>query len=129
MQAPQVNCVAAALARFCTAARNMEQAVMIPSLLREVGVEESANTPSSEAKDMYELYVKLKNIRMTLEHGVVPAGVQNTDSEEKTANAGNNEGMIYHHLAGLFCILGQLTKESNALTSRYNDLIGTPEGR
>ncbi|XP_063301015.1 mid1-interacting protein 1A-like [Pelobates fuscus] len=123
MQAPQINCLTTAMTEYCKATRSMEQVVMFPSLLRDVPMEKPLN-PGNECKDLYHLYIKLKTVRINLEHGLIPVEDQEIDADIKTMTDMDNEGMFYHHFKGLFCILGQLAQESNILTNKYKDLIG-----
>ncbi|KAM4702108.1 mid1-interacting protein 1A-like [Discoglossus pictus] len=121
MQVSQISCLASTMTRFYNAARDMEQVVMFPSLLREVPMGGPANTGS---RDLYDHYIKLKTIRITLESSVVPLNDPNMDEDPKVLSPEDMEDMFYYHLSGLFHILTKLTKEANVLTSRYKDLIG-----
>ncbi|KAM4796141.1 thyroid hormone-inducible hepatic protein [Rhinophrynus dorsalis] len=125
MQVSQISSLTTAMTRYCTAVQNMEQVVMFPSLLREVPLEqEDDETENQDSRDLYEHYTKLKTMRISLENGLVPVDDKTLKTEEKVAGTVNNEALFYHHFTGLLCTLSQLTKESNALTSKYKDLIG-----
>ncbi|KAM8975859.1 thyroid hormone-inducible hepatic protein [Pelodytes ibericus] len=120
----QISCLTTAMTKYCKAARNMEQVVMFPSLLLDVPLEQALNPASDESKDLYELYLKLKTVRISLEHGLVPVEDQTMEAEDKTPNSMTNEVAFDYHFKGLFCILSQLTTESNILTSKYKNLTG-----
>uniref|UniRef100_A0A8C5LZQ9 Thyroid hormone responsive n=1 Tax=Leptobrachium leishanense TaxID=445787 RepID=A0A8C5LZQ9_9ANUR len=109
-----------AIAKYSKAARNMEQMVLFPSLLRDVPQEDQA---SDEGRDLYDCYVKLKAIRMSLEQGLVP---EDKEADGKITTAFSGE-MFYHHFKGLSTVLNQLTQESNVLTSKYKDLLGVAQ--
>eukprot|EP00079_Xenopus_tropicalis_P013885 XP_002943398.1 PREDICTED: mid1-interacting protein 1-B-like [Xenopus tropicalis] len=124
MQASQIRSLTGAMVSYCAAARNMEQEVMFPSLLRDVPMEQNG----AELGDLYDHYIRLKAIRISLESGLVPLSTQHKHPEGAAMGTADNETLFYHHFSGLLCILGQLTSESNALTNRYSDIIGTARG-
>ncbi|KAL0160622.1 hypothetical protein M9458_044347, partial [Cirrhinus mrigala] len=61
--------------RFIGAVNNMDQTVMVPSLLRDVPLdqEEEKEVNSYQDGDMYGSYVFLKSIRNDIEWGVLQA--------------------------------------------------------
>uniref|UniRef100_A0A8C9Z6U0 MID1 interacting protein 1b n=1 Tax=Sander lucioperca TaxID=283035 RepID=A0A8C9Z6U0_SANLU len=77
----QKNSLFNTMNRFIGAVNNMDQTVMVPSLLRDVedvktAAENAANDSSSDAYyvqdgDMYSSYVLLKSIRNDIEWGVL----------------------------------------------------------
>uniref|UniRef100_A0A3Q0RLU3 MID1 interacting protein 1b n=1 Tax=Amphilophus citrinellus TaxID=61819 RepID=A0A3Q0RLU3_AMPCI len=125
MQTPdsynQKNSLFNAMNRFIGAVNNMDQTVMVPSLLRDVPL--AYFQPDA---DMYSSYVLLKSIRNDIEWGVVQgdelrkdkvgvAGVEEEDDLEK---------QFRFHLNGLHAVLSKLTHKANTLTNRYKEEIG-----
>ncbi|XP_044073537.1 mid1-interacting protein 1A [Siniperca chuatsi] len=70
----QKNSLFNAMNRFIGAVNNMDQTVMVPSLLRDVPLEEDREMSSLKSDedegDMYSYYQLLKSIRMDIEWGV-----------------------------------------------------------
>ncbi|XP_031172937.1 mid1-interacting protein 1-B-like [Sander lucioperca] len=143
----QKNSLFNTMNRFIGAVNNMDQTVMVPSLLRDVedvktAAENAANDSSSDAYyvqdgDMYSSYVLLKSIRNDIEWGVLQGDER---CKEKPATAavavaaggeGNEDGedndlekQFHFHLKGLHAVLSKLTCKANTLTSRYKEEIG-----
>ncbi|XP_018589192.1 mid1-interacting protein 1-like [Scleropages formosus] len=133
--------------RFIAAANNMDETIMVPSLLRDVPLEEqgSKSLPNdnevafpSKQRDMYEHYLLLKSIRNDMEWGLLRQDMANGAYREQAIHqeedpcggliASNDdldlEGQFHYHLRGLFGILSKLTVEADRLTNRYNREIG-----
>jgi len=134
--------------RFMAAANNMDETIMVPSLLRDVPLEEQEsqepvnhnnNEPASKQRDMYEHYLLLKSLRNDMEWGLLKREMSNGASflemavkqeehQEKTgvpAEDGSDlEGQFHFHLRGLFGVLAKLTVEADHLTNRYKREIG-----
>uniref|UniRef100_A0A4W4GL78 MID1 interacting protein 1 n=1 Tax=Electrophorus electricus TaxID=8005 RepID=A0A4W4GL78_ELEEL len=85
MQMPELhiprNSLFTAMNRFIGAVNNMDQTVMVPSLLRDVPLEDDKRQRQSQEPgsylrdaeaDMYTYYTQLKSIRNEIEWGVVP---------------------------------------------------------
>ncbi|KAG8451990.1 hypothetical protein GDO86_003974 [Hymenochirus boettgeri] len=123
MQISQSSSLVTAMAKYCTAVRNMEQTVMFPSFLRDVPTDSRDGAATMGTGDLYEHYIKLKSIRDRLEHGPVPA-----NEGQMVACDADNETLFYYHLTELFTILHRLTKQTQVLTSKYKDLIGSAQG-
>ncbi|NWT42494.1 M1IP1 protein, partial [Rissa tridactyla] len=137
-----------AMNRFIGAVNNMDQTVMVPSLLRDVpllleeldaagGVcppRESALPPGDPGaffsrRDMYSHYVLLKSIRNDIEWGVVqpPAGEEAARKKDKLEEVEGEEDLekqFHYHLSGLHSVLSKLTRKANVLTNRYKQEIG-----
>ncbi|XP_028855893.1 mid1-interacting protein 1-B-like [Denticeps clupeoides] len=109
------------LKRYSAAVHDMEQTVLIPSLLREVPSDEAAD----RAEDLYESYLALKAVRNTVESGLVAAddGKALRRHLEPLLDA-DPEVLFHFHLRGLFSIMANLTQRSQTLTAKYMDLIG-----
>ncbi|XP_063060329.1 mid1-interacting protein 1-B-like [Engraulis encrasicolus] len=129
---------------YSAAVRNMEQTVLIPSLLREVPADDVLlaathdEAAEEDARDLYECYLMLKAIRNTVDSGLVHPSDDVTSAKGK--GQGRTEGLwketeelelvadpevlFQFHLRGLFSVMGHLTKTSQSLTAKYMDIIG-----
>lgn len=136
----QKNSLFNAMNRFIGAVNNMDQTVMVPSLLRDVplddtedmkAVQTTSDTPCfHQDGDMYSSYVLLKSIRNDIEWGVLQGDgrgkekvgvmeVSRADVEEDDL-----EKLFHFHLNGLHAVLSKLTRKANTLTNRYKEEIG-----
>nr|ADZ04653.1 thyroid hormone-responsive protein [Ambystoma mexicanum] len=107
MQHPK-NRLATAMAKYTVATQNMEQVVMFPSLLRDVPVEWQQGICSADdgAQDLYESYMMLKSIRMTVETGAIPlddwaAKEEIKDIKTEIEECPDLEAMYQSHIKGL----------------------------
>ncbi|KAG8450526.1 hypothetical protein GDO86_002973 [Hymenochirus boettgeri] len=129
-----------AMNRFIGAVNNMDQTVMVPSLLRDVplDMEEKDEMVNSNGatnyfsmRDMHSYYILLKSIRNDIEWGVLQGDdrkkdkntmdksrVEDGDAEEDL------EKLFHYHLGGLHTVLNKLTRKANILTNRYKEEIG-----
>lgn len=123
-----------ALRRYSSAVHNMEQTILLPSLLRDVPYDDDDDALDCEAaennKDLYECYLQLKAIKITVESGLVPyddiKGKSHAvlyKSLEPLLEA-DPEALFQFHLRGLFAVMATLTKKSHSLTKKYLDIIG-----
>ncbi|KAG7502808.1 hypothetical protein JOB18_026840 [Solea senegalensis] len=131
----QKNSLLNTMNRFIGAVNNMDQTVMVPSLLRDVPLDHrvdvsAVRTASAAAahldQDMYSSYVLLKSIRNDIEWGVVPGEGRGKDSVG-VAGATEDEDLekqFHVHLQGLHRVLSKLTRKANTLTTRYKEEIG-----
>lgn len=136
--------------RFIAAANNMDETIMVPSLLRDVPLE--GQTPAqletnnnvvvpypNKQRDMYEHYLLLKSIKNDMEWGLIKREMSSGASflemavkqEEKQPVSGDFpldnsdlEDQFHYHLRGLFGVLSKLTVQADHLTSRYKREIG-----
>ncbi|XP_005995320.1 mid1-interacting protein 1A [Latimeria chalumnae] len=135
-----------AMNRFIGAVNNMDQTVMVPSLLRDVPLEDAAkddvqvhNSSSNETAsyypdlgDMYSYYVLLKSIRNDIEWGVLQGEDRKKDKvttmdisrREDLDGDEDLEKQFRYHLSGLHNVLTKLTRKANTLTNRYKQEIG-----
>lgn len=150
----QKNSLFNAMNRFIGAVNNMDQTIMVPSLLRDVPLEEDAEMSalkSDEAEgDMYSYYQLLKSIRRDIEWGVRCATaderrkesmkITRTNSSASTSSLSSLssceeeeeeeevdedlEKQFQFHLTGLQGVLSKLTLQANSLTKRYKKEIG-----
>ncbi|XP_044061011.1 mid1-interacting protein 1-like [Siniperca chuatsi] len=140
--------------RFIAAANNMDETIMVPSLLRDVPLEEQAaselepNNNNTDAeppcpnkqRDMYEHYLLLKSIKNDMEWGLLKREMSSGASflemavkqEEQQPVTGDLllednsdlEHQFHYHLRGLFGVLSKLTLQADHLTNRYKREIG-----
>ncbi|TRY90898.1 hypothetical protein DNTS_021966 [Danionella cerebrum] len=111
------NSLLLALRCYSSAVLNMEQTVLLPSLLRDVPDEH--NEPGSSL-DLYQDYLMLKAIRNMVESGMVPY----EETQKRSGSEDDLESRFHFHLRGLFNIMAALTKKSQNLTGKYLDIIG-----
>ncbi|XP_059202820.1 mid1-interacting protein 1-like [Centropristis striata] len=138
--------------RFIAAANNMDETIMVPSLLRDLPLEEQAakemepNNNNHEPqcpnkqRDMYEHYLLLKSIKNDMEWGLLKKEMSSGASflemavkqEEQKPLTGDLlpdensdlENQFHYHLRGLFGVLSKLTLQADHLTNRYKREIG-----
>ncbi|XP_029923994.1 LOW QUALITY PROTEIN: mid1-interacting protein 1-B-like [Myripristis murdjan] len=141
----QKNSLFNAMNRFIGAVNNMDQTVMVPSLLRDVPLEEhdELKTPQTDNSggggggggtpgyfqdgDMYGSYMLLKSIRNDIEWGVLQGEERRRDKAGVTpaeVDEDDLEKQFHYHLNGLHAVLTQLTRKANTLTNRYKEEIG-----
>ncbi|XP_061091518.1 mid1-interacting protein 1A [Conger conger] len=141
----QKNSLFNAMNRFIGAVNNMDQTVMVPSLIRDVPLDEekavhdirtAGNGPTTyfSEGDMYSYYVLLKSIKTDMEWGVLQAderrkdkhGIGALDSSRIDAEDKEEdlEKLFRFHLSGLQTVLSKLTGKANTLTNRYKQEIG-----
>lgn len=148
--ANQKNSLFNAMNRFIGAVNNMDQTIMVPSLLRDVPLDEDREMSSLKSDedegDMYSYYQLLKSIRTDIEWGVRCAAADerrkesmkitrvnssasisssaSSSSEEEDEEDEDLEKQFQFHLTGLQGVLGKLTLQANSLTKRYKQEIG-----
>ncbi|XP_051276798.1 mid1-interacting protein 1-like [Dicentrarchus labrax] len=137
--------------RFIAAANNMDETIMVPSLLRDVPLEEQAASKvepnnnhelpcPNKQRDMYEHYLLLKSIKNDMEWGLLKREMSSGASflemavkqEEQQPVTGDLllddnsdlEHQFHYHLRGLFGVLSKLTLQADHLTNRYKREIG-----
>ncbi|XP_045887519.1 mid1-interacting protein 1-like [Micropterus dolomieu] len=137
--------------RFIAAANNMDETIMVPSLLRDVPLEEQAASEveannnheppcPNKQRDMYEHYLLLKSIKNDMEWGLLKREMSSGASflemavkqEEQQPVTGDLclednsdlEHQFHYHLRGLFGVLSKLTLQADHLTNRYKREIG-----
>uniref|UniRef100_H3A6B6 Thyroid hormone responsive n=2 Tax=Latimeria chalumnae TaxID=7897 RepID=H3A6B6_LATCH len=124
------SCLAAALGKYTSAVNNMEEMVMLPSLLRdEQAMDEPSDTSAQySAGDLYDYYTMLKSIRNVVECGpVIPENYKAIiGASKKTLEKEDPDlEVLFHiHLTGLSDVLSSLTKKANMLTRRYKEILG-----
>ncbi|XP_043849225.1 thyroid hormone-inducible hepatic protein [Dromiciops gliroides] len=137
------NCLLTVMDRYSATVRNMEQVVMIPSLLRDVALEDSGcEAPTEEAgsHDLYSYYSMLKSIRVDVDNGLLPkdkwkSKITNSDEEdeeddeeeeeeEKREEELDLEAQFHLHFSSLHHILTHLTLKANEVTKKYLEITG-----
>ncbi|XP_005144820.2 thyroid hormone-inducible hepatic protein-like [Melopsittacus undulatus] len=125
--------------QYLSATHRMEQEVMFPSLLRGVfpqhqhqQQQQHGEAPDADDHtDLYERYQRLKAIKPIVEKGL--ASVHDHSSSSSDADASWDEAEVSgdarleqrlcHHLSGLQQVLSHLTRDTNALTRRYSQIL------
>ncbi|XP_067117002.1 LOW QUALITY PROTEIN: mid1-interacting protein 1-B-like [Osmerus mordax] len=139
----QKNSLFNAMNRFIGAVNNMDQTVMVPSLLRDVPLEEEQETKTvrtasngtstyfQDVGDMHSYYVLLKSIRNDIEWGILQGDERRKEKVGVTAldisrwsQMKDLEKQFHYHLNGLHTVLSKLTRKANTLTNRYKQEIG-----
>ncbi|KAK7156115.1 hypothetical protein R3I94_006249 [Phoxinus phoxinus] len=126
------NSLQLALRRYSTVVHNMEQTVLLPSLLRDVPYDEAQDCEAADnSMDLYESYLMLKAIKNTVESGLFP---MHDDAKTKSHAAlhkgleplleAEPEALFHFHLRGLFTVMAALANKSQNLTEKYLDIIG-----
>ncbi|XP_067996032.1 thyroid hormone-inducible hepatic protein-like [Melanerpes formicivorus] len=120
-----------AMEQYFSATQKMEQEVMFPSLLRGVFPQEKGSAPEGNT-DLYERYQLLKAIKPMVEKGLASVTDQSQSSADTDTNSSSDdsdtmdaelEERLSHHLAGLQQVLTHLTRDTNALTRRYSQIL------
>ncbi|NWU93444.1 M1I1B protein, partial [Upupa epops] len=121
--------------QYFSATQKMEQEVMFPSLLRGVfPQQEGAATAAGSRTDLYERYQLLKAIKPVVEKGLASVSDQsptstdassdtNVSSDDSDTMDAELEERLSRHLAGLQQVLTHLTRDTNALTRRYSQIL------
>lgn len=129
----------AALRQYIAAVRDMEQTVLLPSLLREVAMDddddssgESEEAQEGSGKDLYEHYLMLKNLRNTAESSLASPDELKALGHRHQALSKNLEPLLesdpevlfHFHLHGIFSIMNNLARKSQSVTSKYLEIVG-----
>ena len=127
-----------ALSRFVQAVDAMDDAVMIPSKLRDMEVthsdddvirEVNNNNNNSDGKfwlpklpagaDMYSFYSMLNAVKSEIMTGPPNEEPDETCEDSTTVNVRKTAQAFRHHLSGLFDVLHQMTETAKYLKCRY----------
>ncbi|XP_042562193.1 mid1-interacting protein 1A [Clupea harengus] len=142
----QKNSLLNAMNGFIGAVNNMDQTVMVPSLLRDVPLEHekeqeersTGNYLRDAEVDMFGYYTQLKAIRNDIQWGALGRAEEMRRKEKESlaqeaTRANDNEAseedvdleqLFRFHLKGLHGVLSKLTHQANDLTHRYKQEIG-----
>lgn len=126
------NSLLLALRRYASSVRNMEQTILLPSLLRDVPSDDRLDCDAAEEScaDLYASYLMLKAISCTMESGLVSSDnhkAMNNSALHKSLEPlldKDPEALFYFHLKGLFSVMSDLTKKTHHVTEKYMDIIG-----
>lgn len=126
------NSLLLALRRYSSAVSDMEQTILLPSLLRDVPSDEMWDCEEGEesCRDLYGNYVMLKAIRNTVDGSLVlldDHSAKNNTALSKTLEPlldTDPEALFCFHLRGLFSVMNDLTTKTQSLTEKYKDIIG-----
>ncbi|XP_005074001.1 thyroid hormone-inducible hepatic protein [Mesocricetus auratus] len=137
------NCLLTVMDRYSAVVRNMEQVVMIPSLLRDVQLSGHGGSVQEGAPDLYAYFTMLKTICVEVEHGLLPreewqakvagseAGVTENEAveaeeaeEERISGELDLEAQFHLHFSSLHHILTHLTRKAQQVTRKYQEMTG-----
>uniref|UniRef100_A0A3P8R151 Thyroid hormone responsive n=1 Tax=Astatotilapia calliptera TaxID=8154 RepID=A0A3P8R151_ASTCA len=117
------NSLFLALRRYSSAVSEMEQTILLPSLLRDMPSDEVWDCEAAEetCKDLFSNYLMLKAIRTTVESGLIRLDDHKTLEPLLDTDP---EALFHFHVRGLFSVMSDLTKKTQTLTEKYMDIIG-----
>lgn len=126
------NSLLLTLRQYTSAVRNMEQTILLPSLLRDVPSDDGLECDAAKEScmDLYDSYLMLKAINYTMESGLVSPDnhkAMNNSTLHKSLEPlldKDPEALFHFHLKGLFSVMSDLTKKTHHLTTKYKDIIG-----
>ncbi|XP_020793379.1 mid1-interacting protein 1-B-like [Boleophthalmus pectinirostris] len=118
------NSLSLTLRRYSAAVTDMEQTILVPSLLRDVPTDELGDCEET-CRDLYDSYQMLKTIRNTVESGLVSIDDRKAAERNMDPSLDMDEERQFHfHLKGLFNLMRHLTIRTRSLTEKYKDIIG-----
>ncbi|XP_068165390.1 mid1-interacting protein 1-B-like [Antennarius striatus] len=131
----QKNSLYNAMNRFIGAVNNMDQTVMLPSMLRDVPLDDAEDVKADGSAyfhdgDMYSSYLLLKSIRNHMEWGILQSDewrggqAELPQASPPDSEDDNLEKQFHFHLTGLHAVLSKLTLKADTLTSRYKEEVG-----
>ncbi|KAK2846697.1 hypothetical protein Q5P01_009696 [Channa striata] len=126
------NSLLLTLRRYSSAVSDMEQTVLLPSLLRDVPSDQvcDCEAAAEACRDLYSNYLMLKAIRNTVESSLFHLDdhmAKNNSVLNKTLEPlldTDPEALFHFHLRGLFSVINNLTEKTQSLTEKYMDIIG-----
>lgn len=137
------NCLLTVMDRYSAVVRNMEQVVMIPSLLRDVQLSGHGGSAQDRAPDLYTYFTMLKSICVEVDHGLLPreewqakvAGNEASEAENDAAETEEAEEdriseeldletQFHLHFSSLHHILTHLTQKAQEVTRKYQEMTG-----
>ncbi|XP_062948890.1 thyroid hormone-inducible hepatic protein [Cynocephalus volans] len=136
------NCLLTVMDRYSAVVRNMEQVVMIPSLLRDVQLSEHRGPAEPGTPDLYTYFTMLKTIRVDVDHGLLPreewqakvageadeseneaAEIEEAE-DERASEELDLEAQFHLHFSSLHHILTHLTMKAQEVTRKYQEMTG-----
>lgn len=136
------NCLLTVMDRYSAVVHNMEQVVLLPSLLRDVQLSAHWREAQDGAPDLYNYFTMLKAICVDVDQGLLPreewqvkmAGGKAKETEDKAAETKEDkeealgqlglEAQFQLHLSGLHHILTNLTLKAEEVTRIYQEITG-----
>ncbi|XP_040820253.1 thyroid hormone-inducible hepatic protein [Ochotona curzoniae] len=137
------NCLLTVMDRYSAVVHNMEQVVMIPSLLRDVQLNGPGGRAQTGAPDLYTYFTMLKAICVDVDHGLLPreewqakvAGGEVEEAENEAAETEEAEeerisgeldleAQFHLHFSSLHHILTHLTLKAQEVTRKYQEMTG-----
>lgn len=132
------NCLLTVIDRYSEAVHNMEQVVMLPSLLQDAQL--SAQGRWAGGPDLYNCFTMLKAICVDVDHGLLPreewqvkmaGGEANEAENEDTQDTDGEvlrqldlEAQFHLHFSRLHHILTHLTLKAQEVTKIYQEITG-----
>lgn len=134
------NCLLTVMDRYSAVVHNMEQVVMLPSLLRDVQLSVPRRQAQAGAPDLYNYFTMLKAICVDVDHGLLPreewqakmAGGEANEAENEAAETEEPEDEVlgqldleaqFHlHFSSLHHILTHLTLKAEEVTRTYQEI-------
>jgi hypothetical protein len=136
------NCLLTVMDRYSAVVHDMEQMVMIPSLLRDVQLSEREGQAHEGASDLYSYFIMLKTIRVEVDHGLLPReewqakvasgkaieaeneAVEREEAQEERISELDLEAQFHLHFSSLHHILTHLTLKAREVTRKYQEMTG-----
>ncbi|XP_049748739.1 thyroid hormone-inducible hepatic protein [Elephas maximus indicus] len=137
------NCLLTVMDRYSATVRNMEQVVMMPSLLQDVQLSGHGGQIQDGAPDLYRCFTMLKAIHVDVDHGLLPredwqARVSGSEDDEAENEATETEqakeegvsreldleAQFHLHFSSLHHILTHLTLKAEEVTRKYQEITG-----
>ncbi|XP_006882949.1 PREDICTED: thyroid hormone-inducible hepatic protein [Elephantulus edwardii] len=134
------NCLLTVMDRYSATVRNMEQVVMIPSLLRDVHLSGHGDDVQADSPDLYKYFIMLKAIHVDVDHGLLPreewqakvaeneadneASEMEEAKEERISGEMDLEAQFHLHFSSLHHILTHLTLRAEEVTRKYQEITG-----
>ncbi|XP_007939088.1 thyroid hormone-inducible hepatic protein [Orycteropus afer afer] len=137
------NCLLTVMDRYSATVRNMEQVVMLPSLLRDMQLTGHGDQVPDDSSDLYKYFTMLKAIYVDVDHGLLPreewqAKVAESEADEAKDEAAeteeamkervsrelNLEAQFHLHFSSLHHILTHLTLLAEEVTRKYQEIMG-----
>ncbi|XP_060091186.1 mid1-interacting protein 1-B-like [Heteronotia binoei] len=116
---------------YFSAVCRMEQTIMFPSLLRGIYLEKTDDPTEADSgdKDLYEYFMQLKSIKRMVEGGLAPVEGPDPSTaprlrEQEDQEVADLERFFHYHVSNLYRVLTQLTRRADAVTTKYNELMG-----
>lgn len=118
-----------ALQRYSAVVRDMEETVLLPSLLREVPADEDNSRDQGNAgRDLHEYYIMLKALRNTVESSLVPINEHHRQlAHGKTLEPlleSDPQALFHFHLNGILSLMNSLTNKAQTVTAKYLQIVG-----